>query len=818
MKKTLNILCIMFLLSGTLLFAANERKVEIPVNDFDPNNSSHYSGLFSDDIWDLQFSYDVDTPSGLTGMAGAETDGTYLYGTKWAGTEIVKFDLQGNFIETFTIPGVSALRDLAYDGTYFYGSNASDYIWEMDFDTQTLISTITTPGSVRSIAYDSDLDGFWYNNFSTDLHFVDRTGALQNTIATPPSMYGCAYDNFTSGGPYLWIFTGTSSGLGCQIEQYDLNTLTLTGETHSVSGDLGAYIAGGLFLEANLIPGKITLGGLAQGSPGLLFGYEIGDSAPLDAPFAPTDVVVTPDAGGALEAVIDWVCPDLTVGGATLTDLDGMEVYRDDVLIYTDSSPTIGGAGSYTDAAVPSSDTYAYKVVGFNDAGEGIPVVVAVWIGEDVPNVVEDLLLVGEFGHGHLTCTTPTTGLNGGAFNNAILGYHIERNDGAMFEVTGLLTEYWDTTIPGAANYYYEVTAYNTIGDGGVATSNTALLNAGGTLVMEDFSTWLPAGWTETSTSGEINWYQSTSNFAGGIAPEACFYYYPSTVATQRLISPILDTSGASELDLEFKHTITDYNGDYALYVQTTSDGTTWNNVLVIPPASIPATTVVETVTTPDVGSATFQIAWVFDGDSYNITEWYLDDVMVVGPYSSPDPGYITGTVTLEGGTGDVEDVQVTAAYMTVNPDDTGFYEIEILPGTFDVTAILDGYEPDIVAGVVVDEGATTSDVDLVLEAIVGADDEVVVTTKLLSNYPNPFNPVTNIAYSINETGNVTIDVYNLKGQLVKSLVDEVIEIGDHIVTWNGRDNSNKSVSSGVYFYKMKSSNFTSTKKMILIK
>ncbi len=123
-----------------------------------------------------------------------------------------------------------------------------------------------------------------------------------------------------------------------------------------------------------------------------------------------------------------------------------------------------------------------------------------------------------------------------------------------------------------------------------------------------------------------------------------------------------------------------------------------------------------------------------------------------------------------------------------------------------------------MVSGVVVEEGATTSDVDLTLVAIVGVDDEVVTTTKLLSNYPNPFNPVTNIAYSINETGNVTINVYNLKGQLVKSLVNEVIETGDHIVTWNGRDNSNKSVASGVYFYKMQSSNYTATKKMILMK
>jgi hypothetical protein len=138
---------------------------------------------------------------------------------------------------------------------------------------------ITTPASVRAIAYDSDLDGFWYNNFSTDLHFVDRSGTLLNTISTPPSMYGCAYDNFSAGGPYLWIFTGTSTGLGCQVEQYNLATQTLTGVTHSVSGDLGDYIAGGLFLQPNLVSGTVTLGGLAQGTPDLIFGYELTEYA-----------------------------------------------------------------------------------------------------------------------------------------------------------------------------------------------------------------------------------------------------------------------------------------------------------------------------------------------------------------------------------------------------------------------------------------------------------------------------------------------------------------------------------------------------------
>ena len=98
------------------------------------------------------------------------------------------------------------------------------------------------------------------------------------------------------------------------------------------------------------------------------------------------------------------------------------------------------------------------------------------------------------------------------------------------------------------------------------------------------------------------------------------------------------------------------------------------------------------------------------------------------------------------------------------------------------------------------------------------AGNVIVAATQLNNNYPNPFNPVTNISYSMVETGNVTLEVYNLRSQLVKTLVNDVKETGDYTVTWNGTDNSNKLVSSGVYFYKMKAGNYTATKKMILMK
>jgi flagellar hook assembly protein FlgD len=70
----------------------------------------------------------------------------------------------------------------------------------------------------------------------------------------------------------------------------------------------------------------------------------------------------------------------------------------------------------------------------------------------------------------------------------------------------------------------------------------------------------------------------------------------------------------------------------------------------------------------------------------------------------------------------------------------------------------------------------------------------------------------------MSEAGMVNIEIYNIKGQRVKTLVSEDMEAGNHSLVWNGRDNNNNPVSSGVYFYKMVTGKYTSTKKMILMK
>jgi hypothetical protein len=95
-----------------------------------------------------------------------------------------------------------------------------------------------------------------------------------------------------------------------------------------------------------------------------------------------------------------------------------------------------------------------------------------------------------------------------------------------------------------------------------------------------------------------------------------------------------------------------------------------------------------------------------------------------------------------------------------------------------------------------------------------------VFANRLDHNYPNPFNPTTTIRYSIKEQGNVSLKVYNAAGQLVRTLVNEMQTPRAEVfsVTWDGKNNAGSSVSSGVYFYKLSATNFSETKKMVLLK
>jgi len=103
--------------------------------------------------------------------------------------------------------------------------------------------------------------------------------------------------------------------------------------------------------------------------------------------------------------------------------------------------------------------------------------------------------------------------------------------------------------------------------------------------------------------------------------------------------------------------------------------------------------------------------------------------------------------------------------------------------------------------------------------AVVDADDlPLPVVTELNGNYPNPFNPDTRIKFSIHEACNVRIDIFNSKGQKVRTLINEYMSANLYNVVWNGKDDNGKQVSSGLYLYKLKTNEKVISKKMLLLK
>ena len=88
----------------------------------------------------------------------------------------------------------------------------------------------------------------------------------------------------------------------------------------------------------------------------------------------------------------------------------------------------------------------------------------------------------------------------------------------------------------------------------------------------------------------------------------------------------------------------------------------------------------------------------------------------------------------------------------------------------------------------------------------------------LHNNYPNPFNPVTNITYDIPEVAEVRLDIYNVAGQKVRTLTQGLHEPGRYRIQWNATNDFGQQLSSGMYIYRIVAGDFVSVKKLILMK
>jgi hypothetical protein len=91
------------------------------------------------------------------------------------------------------------------------------------------------------------------------------------------------------------------------------------------------------------------------------------------------------------------------------------------------------------------------------------------------------------------------------------------------------------------------------------------------------------------------------------------------------------------------------------------------------------------------------------------------------------------------------------------------------------------------------------------------------ITFALYQNYPNPFNPETEICFQLPNEIQVSLAIYNLLGQKIRTLINKSMVTGIHSIKWNGRDEFGNTVASGVYLYALQAGKFFDVKKMILM-
>lgn len=245
-------------------------------------------------LFDLLFNYEIGNEIGNNGNAGVIYINGEIWVSAWASNEIRILSPDGIYLESMSIPGVTGIRSFTSDGTLVYAGDASNVIYEIDpvyrSLENTILAMVTTTAKSRMTAYDPTLDngngGFWLSDFNSDFSAVDMDGdelrVIPMSVHGASGVYGGAVDTVSVGGPYLWTFEqrGNEDALIRQLMlvdgtptgvEYNYNT-----SGHQPSGNTS--IAGGLFISPDIVPGKVTMMGIGQGTPtDQLFGLELMD-------------------------------------------------------------------------------------------------------------------------------------------------------------------------------------------------------------------------------------------------------------------------------------------------------------------------------------------------------------------------------------------------------------------------------------------------------------------------------------------------------------------------------------------------------------
>ncbi len=803
-------------------------------------------------IWDVQFNYDATAVTLAAGNAGAVYIPTLdkFWTSRWATGVLHQWNSNGTLDLEFTLP-FTGTRGMAFDGTFLYHSINTTTVQIVDPVTRTPVGTIPVvgaPNGFRFITYNPDgnagagsiIGGNWT---SPNLNFYEfsMTGTLLRTITnTVTGVYGIAYDNVSPGGPFLWVWgQGSGAGFPQIIQQMDYTSGLYTGVQHDVVTDVGlgnaSAIAGGLFITTDLVPGFATLGGLLQGTPDRLFGYELtptGPPCPIDPPTNPNP------ANGAT---------DVPIGLANLTWTNGAGATSMAVLFgETGNLDTVYTGPVISSLPMPVAlqylTSYSWRVIGSNDtcqvsgptwsfttvqAGPGVATNPTPSNGATNVSVDVDLSWTNP---GGATSLEVFFGTNPGSLTSVYSGAPISTFDPGTLQF--YTQYYWRVdeidatgTTPGEVwNFRTEFApGVNILG------ANPGPANNGGSatwamffdlIANQDYSIEVfqmtTASAAAANVSFSVEFFTRSGSALGG--PVGSGPGSSSAGWTSIGTVPVTQGSTASGISLPFATPLISINpGDtVGVAMRFNTVGPRYYGTGTPPYGNYSNASL--RIITGDVRSAPFTTTGSFFTSRELVGEIYYNATIIPVELASFTASAGINSVTLKwstasetnnngfevqrrSGEGFVSVGFVSGKGTTTEVQNYTYVDNQLVPGTYTYRLKQVDYDGTF-------EYSNEIEVDVL------APKEFALN----QNFPNPFNPNTMITFSLAVDAKVTLKVFDILGQEVMTLVNSNLSSGAHEYNF---DASN--FNSGVYFYRIEAAgvdgrNFTSVKKMILTK
>ncbi len=221
----------------------------------------------------------------------------------------------------------------------------------------------------------------------------------------------------------------------------------------------------------------------------------------------------------------------------------------------------------------------------------------------------------------------------------------------------------------------------------------------------------------------------------------------------------------------------------------------------------------------------------VSTNDSYLMAD---DFAVTVNCYPVADAGIDTtanmGSLVTLDGSDSYDQYGGSINYNWSAPAGITLSDSTIVNPTFTTPTVSDS--TDYAFTLIVDDGLIYSDPDTVVVTVIpfGIDDDILypLATQISENYPNPFNQATTIKYALKVNSEISIEIYNIKGQKIRTLIDSKMQSGPHSIFWDGKDEKGQAVPSGIYFSKIfikgessaggATENYNKVRKMVLLR